>query len=162
MNKLVYVSILSVALGTGFGWAMRGTTEPSMPDPGAALTKMQLSQLQARPSASTGIDLAQLHEAIREELSVAAAQLSRPGSKQAEVAAVTAAAPQSAEVLAQRHEAVQSIQGMISNGQWGAAERASFQEKLASLDPQQAEQALDQVLIALNSGTVQAQTTQPL
>jgi hypothetical protein len=161
MNKLVCISILSVALGTAFGWTMRGTTEPSMPDPGAALTKMQLSQLQARPSASTGIDLAQLHEAIREELAVADAQLSRPGSKQAEVAAVKAA-PQSAEVLAQRHEAMQSIQGMISNGQWGEAERASFQEKLASLDPQQAEQALDQVLIALNSGTVQAQTTQPL
>jgi hypothetical protein len=70
--------------------------------------------------------------------------------------------PASAELVARRREALQDIQGMIAKGEWGITERVEFQQRLAVLDPEQAQQALQQVLIGLNNGTIQALTNQPL
>jgi hypothetical protein len=51
---------------------------------------------------------------------------------------------------------------MIAKGEWGSAERAGFQQRIAVLNPEQARQALEQVLIGLNNGTINAQTNMPL
>jgi hypothetical protein len=103
--------------------------------------------------------LAQLHAAIREEL--AAASRSQAANKQT---ATTGAkeVPASAELVARRREALQDIQQMIATGEWGSTERAEFQQRIAVLDPEQARQALQRVLIGLNNGTIHTLTNVPL
>jgi hypothetical protein len=122
------------------------------------VTQLVLSQQQ--PAATSGLDLAQLHAAIREEL--ASASRSQATNKQPATTAAKEEVPASAELVAQRREALQDIQGMIAKGEWGSTERARFQQSIAVLDPDQARQALQQVLIGLNNGTIQALTSLPL
>jgi hypothetical protein len=120
----------------------------------------QLVLSQQQPAAPSGLDLAQLHAAIREEL--AAASRSQAANKQPAATAAKDEVPASAQLVAQRREALQDIQGMIAKGEWGSTERAGFQQRIAVLDPEQARQALQQVLIGLNNGTINALTKVPL
>jgi predicted lipid-binding transport protein (Tim44 family) len=162
MVRLFSVCALSIVIGVGFGWALRAS-RPADPDELATASRAQVAQLvlsQQQPAASSGFDLAQLHAAIKEEL--AAASRSQAGSRQATAAAAKEPVPASAEVIAQRREALQDIQGMIATGEWGNNERAEFQQRIAVLDPEQARQALQQVLIGLNNGTIHALTKAPL
>jgi hypothetical protein len=120
----------------------------------------QLVLSQQQPAAPSGLDLAQLHAAIREEL--AAASRSQAANKQPAATAAKDEVPASAQLVAQRREALQDIQGMIAKGEWGSTERAGFQQRIAVLDPEQARQALQQVLIGLNNGSINALTKVPL
>jgi hypothetical protein len=114
---------------------------------------------QSQPAAQSGIDLAQLHAAIREEL--AAAARSQPANDRQAPSAAKADAPASPELVAQRREAMQDIQTMIATAQWGEAERAEFHQKLSVLNPERARQALQQVTIGLNNGTIHRRTDMP-
>lgn len=133
------------------------TNESAIPAP-ARVAQLVLSQQQ--PAASSGLDLAQLHAAIREEL--AAASGSQAANRQPTRTTAEEQVPASAELIAQRREALQDIQQMIAAGEWGNNERIEFQQKIAVLDPEQARQALQKVLIGLNNGTIHALTKVPL
>jgi hypothetical protein len=161
MIKLWSVCTLTAVFGIGAGWALHGSgsadsAESALP---AAARMTQLAAAAPPTAPQSELDLAQLHAAIREEL--AAASKSQPGSER-QAAATQSTAPPSPELLAQRREAVQDIQQMIAAGQWGNAERAQFQQKFATLDPEQARKVLQQVVTGLNNGTIQAQTDLPL
>jgi len=70
--------------------------------------------------------------------------------------------PASRELVAQRREAMQDIQTLMASGEWGDKERTEFQQKFAVLDPEQARQALQQIMKGLNNGSIQALTNVPL
>jgi hypothetical protein len=162
MVRSLSVCALSVVIGAGVGWALHGSgsadTNESATSPPARVAQLVLPQQQ--PAASSALDLAQLHAAIREEL--AAASGSQAANRQPTTAAAKQQVPASAELVAQRREALQDIQGMIATGEWGNNERIKFQQRIAVLDPEQARQALQQVLIGLNNGTIHALTKVPL
>jgi hypothetical protein len=43
---------------------------------------------------------------------------------------------------------------MIAGGVWGNDQRASFREKLAVLDPEQTDHAMQELITGLNAGTI--------
>jgi hypothetical protein len=160
MIRLWSVCALSAVIGIGAGWALHGpgsadTNESATPG-SAQVAQLVLPQPQA--AAQSGLDLAQLHAAIREEL---VASRSQPANER-QVAAAKANAPASPELIAQRRAAVQDIQAMIATGEWGDTERAQFQQKFSLLDPDQARQVLQQVTMGLNNGTIHSQIDLPL
>jgi hypothetical protein len=162
MVKLWSVCAVSVVIGAGVGWALHGAGSPDTNE-SATPAQARVAQLvfsQPQPAAQSGLDMTQLRSAIREEL--AAASRSQGPNKQPTTNAATESVPASAELVARRREALQDIQGMVAKGEWGITERVEFQQRLAVLDPEQAQQALQQVLIGLNNGTIQALTNQPL
>jgi hypothetical protein len=162
MVRLWSFCALSVVMGAGIGWALHGSNSADANE-SAASAPARVAQLvlsQPPPASASGLDLAQLHAAIREEL--AAASQSPVASKQTATTATKENAPASAELIAKRREAMQDIQTMIASGQWGENERAEFQQKFGMLDPEQARQSLQQVLIGLNNGSIQALTKVPL
>jgi hypothetical protein len=137
--------------GSGFD-----TNESATADTGQVA---QLVLPQSQIAAQSGLDLAQLHAAIREEL---AASRSQPANERQAPTAAKANPPASPELIAQRREAVQDIQAMIATGEWGSNERAQFQQKFSLLDPEQARQLLQQVTMGLNNGTIHSQVDLPL
>jgi hypothetical protein len=161
MARLWLVGTACVLAGAGMGWAFHGAgsgaVDESGDQPRARVAQLVLPQPQ--PAASSEIDLAQLRAVVREEL---AASRSQGAATQSAGPAAKQNAPASPELVAQRREAMQDIQTMIASGQWGNAERVQFQQKLSMLDPDQARQALQQVLIGLNNGSIQTETKMPL
>jgi len=161
MVKLWSVCALFAVVGIGAGWVLRGPGSADANDsatPGTA----QVAQLVLSPppgSARSGLDLAELHAAIKEEL--AAASRSQPANER-QATAVRETVPASAELIAQRREALEDIQGMVASGEWGNGERAQFQQKFAVLDPEQARSVLQQIVRGLNSGTIRAEADLPL
>jgi hypothetical protein len=101
-------------------------------------------------SASTGIDRAELRTMLREELAtvLAAKGVNPPPT------ATEAAKPPSQELVTQRRDAVGAIDGMIAGGVWGEEQRAGFREKLAVLDPEQRDHAMQELITGLNAGTI--------
>ncbi len=161
MVRLGSVCALSVFVGIGAGWALHGTGSADTRESATPATA-QIAQLpvpQPETGAQSALNLADLHAAIRDEL--AAARSQSANERQAAPAA-KGNAPASAEVIAQRREAVQDIQAMIATGEWGSTERALFQQKFSMLDPDQARQVLQQVTMGLNNGTIHSQLDLPL
>ena len=161
MVRLWSVCALSAVIGIGAGWALHGSGSDDTNEsatPGTAPVA-QLVLPQPLAAAQSGLDLAQVHAALREEL--AAARSQSANERQAATAA-KGEAPASPELVAQRREAVQDIQTMIATGEWGNTERAQFQQKFALLAPEQARQVLQQVTMALNNGTIHSQIDLPL
>jgi len=159
MVRLWSVCALSAVIGIGAGWALHGsgsadTNESATPGT-APIAQLVLPQQQM--AVQSGLDLAQLHAAIRDEL---AASRSQSGNERQ--AAAKGNAPASPELIAQRREAVQDIQTMIATGEWGDTERAQFQQKFSILNPEQARQVLQQVTMGLNNGTIHSQVDMPL
>jgi hypothetical protein len=162
MVRLWSVCALSVVIGAGVGWALHGSSSAD-PNESATQAPARVAQLvlsQPQPAGPSGLDLAQLHAAIREEL--AAASMGQAANKQSATTTAKENVPASPELVAQRREAMQDIQTMIASGEWGDNERTEFQRKLPVLDPEQARQALQQILKGLNNGSIQALTTVPL
>ena len=153
------VCALSVAIGAGAGWALHGSSSPDTNASQAATPVLQLVPSLSQPG-SSGLDLAQLHAVIREEL--AATSIGQAANKQSAITAAKENVPASRELVAQRREALQDIQTMMASGEWGDKERTEFQRKFAVLDPEQARQALQQVMQGLNNGSIQALTKVPL
>ena len=161
MVRLWSACALSVVIGAGVGWALHGSgsADTNASTTPAAPRVIQLMAPQAQPAEPSVLDLAQLHAAIREEL--AAASRSQASNMQA-AAAAKENVPATPELVAQRREALQDIQGMIATGKWGNTERVEFQQRLGVLDPEQARQVLQQVVTGLNNGTIHALTKVPL
>jgi hypothetical protein len=69
--------------------------------------------------------------------------------------------PPSPETVAKRREAQADIEGMVAGGVWGNEQRIQFQRRLAVLDPQERDRALQQLFIGLNQGELKLQTGGP-
>jgi hypothetical protein len=50
---------------------------------------------------------------------------------------------------------------MVAGGVWGNEQRIQFQQRLAVLDPQERDRALQQLFITLNQGALKLQTGGP-
>jgi hypothetical protein len=59
------------------------------------------------------------------------------------------------ELLAQRRDAAEAVDALVSGGVWDSAQRRSLREKLPSLDPEQVELALQKLATGINSGEIQ-------
>jgi hypothetical protein len=155
MNKIVLACVLSLGIGVGVGmgatWELHPAAPPSDSDgSGAAPARLGFLQPQTLVPASTGIDRAELRTMLREELAtVLAAKGGNPAPH-----ATEATKPPSQELVTQRREAVAAIDGMIAGGMWGNDQRASFREKLAVLDPEQTDHAMQELITGLNAGTI--------
>jgi len=160
MVRLWSVCALSVAIGAGVGWALHGSSSADTNEAQATTPVAQLVPSRPQPAGPSGLDLAQLHAAIREEL--AAASMGQAANKPSATTAAKEDVPASRELVAQRREAMQDIQTLMASGEWGDKERTEFQQKFAVLDPEQARQALQQIMKGLNNGSIQALTNVPL
>ena len=169
MNKLIAISslVLGVGVGSWCGYQIGSARSPAPVDEAdaPALTKLV-------PGLSAGradVDSAALRALIREEMTAAlagagnnlptAASAGKAGASPAVSTPVQAAA--SPQLQAQRREAAEQIDALVAQGIWGNEQRMSFHEKLATLDPQQREHAMEQFAIAVNNGTLKVSTDGP-
>jgi hypothetical protein len=157
MSRMVLACVLSLGIGTGVGMGVAWELHPAAPpsdsgSSGAAPARLGFLQSQQLVPASTGIDRAELRAMLREEL---ATVLAGKGANANPVPTATGAAkPPSQELVTQRREAVETIDGMIASGVWGEEQRASFREKVGVLDPVQRERALQELITGINAGTI--------
>ena len=157
MNKLVSISALVLGLGLGAWW---GYHAGAIESPALVASTGIPALVKHAPSLSPGradIDWAVLRAVIREEMTAALA--GRGGNGPAASTSVKNAV--SPETLAQRREAQEQIDTIMSQGIWGNAQRLSFQQELVMLDPEQRERALQQLTTAINSGALQIGTDGP-
>jgi hypothetical protein len=157
MNKLIAVGSLMLGFGGGAWWNHHsGPT-----DCAASMAHVETPAATLRePGLSAGrvdTDPSVLRALIREE--VAAAVTAKVGSGPASPTRVQNAV--SPEKQAQRREALEQIDALMAGGVWGNGQRLSFQQKLATLDPEQREHALLQAVSALNSGSLKITTDGP-
>jgi hypothetical protein len=162
VTKTIYVGALALVACAITFWALRSPNSSS--EPAAAPARAFLAQplrADALPSATATmdatatIDTAQLRSMIREEIAAAS------GGATSKAQPADAPAPVSADVLAQREVALQAINAAVAGGVWGEDERLLLHQNLALLAPEQIEQALKQVVRALNDGQLQVTTKGP-
>ena len=157
MNKLVAISALVFGFGLGAWCGYRaGPIESSALVASTGIPAL-VKHEPSLPPGRADIDWAVLRAVIREEMTAALA--GRGGNAPAASTSVKNAA--SPETLAQRREAQEQIDAIMSQGVWGNAQRLSFQQKLVMLDPEQRERALQQLTTAINSGALQISTDGP-
>jgi len=157
MNKLIAIGALGLGFGLGTWWGYRAGPIES---PALPVCTGTPALVKHEPSLSPGradIDWAMLRAVIREEMTAAVAGRGANGSA-APTSVKNAVSP---ETLAQRREAQEQIDTIMSQGIWGNAQRLSFQQKLVMLDPEQRERALQQLTTAINSGALQIGTDGP-
>jgi hypothetical protein len=157
MNKIVLACALSLGIGAGVGmgvtWELQSAAPPSDSDTNsAAPARLGFLQPQNMVSASTGIDRAELRTMLREELATVLA--ARGANPVTVTTAAEVAKPPSQEIVTQRREAVGAIDGMIAGGVWGEEQRTGFRDKLAVLDPEQRDHAMQELITGLNAGTI--------
>src|SRR5262245_11271836 len=163
MNKVALFGGITLGLIAGLGWSMYGKQHT------AATSGARTSLLATFQSHSPDIvqisagaaDIAQIRAVVREELASALATLKNPAPSQTGKAAAAPEPPPTPELLAQRREALATIDNLLAGGDWGNEERALFHSKMALLDPDQAAQALHEVVVGLNIGTIHAHTDGP-
>jgi hypothetical protein len=109
-------------------------------------------------TSAVSFDIEPLRAMVREELALASSKaLAKSGAS----SSVPQPAPVAEASSEQRRDSLQVVDTLISSGHWGNEERNTFHQKLAVLDPQQREQAMQQLVQALNSGTLKASTEGP-
>ncbi|MBS0419955.1 MAG: hypothetical protein JSR66_19750 [Proteobacteria bacterium] len=169
MNKLIAIGMSVFGLGLG-GWSGYQLGSAGSDAPLAKADTPALAKLV--PGLSTGradVDSATLRALIREEMT---AVLAKPGSSLptapqpgksggAPAASTPAQEAVSPEVQAQRREALEQASALVAQGTWGNEQRMSFREKLAMLDPQQRDQAMQQFATAINNGSLTVTTDGP-
>jgi hypothetical protein len=149
MNRTIVICAVSLGVGLGAGWALRPAAPASEPPLGAQSSAPALGAPMAQ-LAPASVDLSAMRALIREELAGAA-----DGKRgNAQPASEQPGSPVSAETLARRGEAVQAIDGMLTNSVWDNDQRRSFEQKLMLLDPNQREHALQQLATGINSGAI--------
>ena len=157
MNKLIAIGSLVLGFGGGAWWGYHaGSTDSPAP---AARTEIPALTIR-EPGLSavrSDIDPSVLRALIREE--VAAAVAGKAGSSPTAPTRVQNAA--SPEKQAERREALEQIDVMVAQGVWGNEQRFNFQQKLAMLDPEQRQHAMEQFATALNNGTLKVTTDGP-
>jgi hypothetical protein len=170
MNKLIAISTLVLAVGIG-GWCgyQAGSAESSAPVANTdtpALAKLVPGLSAGRADIDSGV----LRALIREEMTAvlnarAGSNLATPASAGKSGSGTAGPTPGqdavSPETLAQRREAQEQIDTMLSQGVWGNEQRLSFQQKLVVLDADQKEHALQQLITSMNNGTLQVRTDGP-
>src|SRR5262245_34382177 len=110
MVRLWSVCALSVVIVAGVGRALHGSSSADANEPAtqAPARVAQLVRAQPQPAGPSGLDLSQLHAAIREEL--AAPSMEHAANKQPATTTAKGNVPASPELVAQRREAMQDIQ----------------------------------------------------
>jgi hypothetical protein len=157
MNKLIAISTLVLGFGLGAWWAHQSGSPETSESSAVASTP---TLMEREPSMSAGradIDLSVLRALIKEEMTAVLA--GKLGNNPAAPAPVQG--PVSPETLAQRREAQEQIDTLIAQGVWGNEQRLNFQQKVAMLDPEQRERALQALTSGINNGSVQVSTDGP-
>jgi len=164
MNKLIATGTLVLVFGSG-AWigysAAPSDTSASTPDPAIpTLVNRERGSSDGREE----VDYSALRALVREEMN--AALVARSGSNPAAPAPAPAAKaappePVTPEIQAKRRDAQEQIDAMVVQGTWGNEQRFNFQQRLAVLDPEQKEHALQQLTMAINSGALQLSTDGP-
>jgi hypothetical protein len=153
MYKVLSIVMLALGLGVGAWWGNQQA--PTLAAPIAEATSPTPYALRTTlPAVAASIDMSALRTLIREELT--AALDAKGGTKPANVPP-----PPSPETLAKRRDAQADIEGMVAGGVWGNEQRIQFQQRLAVLDPQERDRALQQLFTSLNQGALKLEAGQP-
>jgi hypothetical protein len=162
MNKLIATGTLVLVFGSG-AWvgysAAPSDTSASIPDP---TIPTLVNRERGSSDGRAEVDYSALRALVREEMNAAlvarggaAAVVAAPAAKIASPELVTP------EIQFKRREAQEQIDAMVVQGNWGNEQRFNFQQKLAVLDPEQKEHALQQLTMAINNGSLQLSTDGP-
>jgi len=113
--------------------------------------------VQAQPAKTTSAaaDSSQMRTMLREELGTALTT-ALAGVSGSATASNPAVAPAPAAPVKQQQEALLAASEIINAGQWGEQERISFHQKLATLDPEMREQAMQKLVQAIDSGALKS------
>lgn len=164
MAKPAYIAGISLVIGAGMGWALHGAQPSSETAAGVKTASTQAFHAEAPRGAANMVELGQLRALLRGELAgvvkseLAMALAIHDGVSPSAVSVPTPAAPPSPELIAQQNQALQTIDMLVSGSQWGEQERMNLHQQLAVLDPEQAEQAMQKVVRAIDSGSMQITT----
>jgi len=154
MIKVTCAAVVGLAVGAATGWTLHA------PDPVAAPMAAAARFASPTVTAASGaaVDMGLLRSMMREELSAALANQHSEGQSAALTPSV---APASPELVAQRQEAMREIEAMVNGTQWGNEQRLAFQQRLALLEPDDAQRMLQQVVMGLNQGSIRVTTDGP-
>jgi hypothetical protein len=165
MHRFVLIGV-TLAIGIGMGTLLdrnllnsrESVADGADGDIPSAPLQGTLSLPGSTGTSAVTLDIEPLRAMVREELALASAKTQgRPDGR-----SVAAPSAQINEATAElRRDSLQAVDTMISSGQWGDEERNAFHQKLAVLDPQQREQAMQQLVQALNSGSLKVSTVGP-
>jgi hypothetical protein len=111
-------------------------------------------QLQPAKTTSAALDSSQMRAMLREELGTALTAALAGVSGNSTASKPTAAPPTATPK--QQQEALLAASAIIESGQWGEQERNSFHQKVAGLDPEMREQAMQRLVQAIDSGALKA------
>jgi hypothetical protein len=162
MSKSILITV-SLACGVVFGAGIdRYVMLDSRAVAPAATKAVEVStggiassvQLQAAKNTSATPDSSQMRAMLREELGTALTA-ALAGVSSNSTASKPAAAP-SAAPPKQQQEALLAASAIIESGQWGEQERNSFHQKVAGLDPEMREQAMQRLVQAIDSGALKS------
>ncbi len=158
MTKTILTVSVTLAIGLSLGACLNRVL--SNDDPTAVPTARSLPAFVAeRPAAAAAAtstpDSEQMRAVIREEL---AAALPKQDGRGRSWTAGSQSAPQATQATKltpeQSREVMQEANAILTNGQWGIVERARFHDKLGMLDPVQAEQEMQQLVKAIDNGSI--------
>lgn len=163
MNKVALFGGIALGVIAGFCWSMypKGQTAATPAARTSLLATFQSPSSQVGQTSAGAVDIAQIRAVVREELAAAVATLKDQTPSRSGKPAAAPEPPPAPELLAQRREALATIDNMVAGGDWGNEERALFHSKMAVLDPDQAARALHEVVVGLNTGTIHAHTDGP-
>lgn len=153
MYKVLSIVTLGLGLGVGAWWGNQ-QARPQVAPIAEAPSPTQYALRTTSPAVAASIDMSALRTMIKEEL--AAALGAKEGTKPA-----NAPPPPSPETMAKRRDAQADIEGMVAGGVWGNEQRIQFQQKLAVLDPQERDRALQQLFSSLNQGALKLEAGGP-
>jgi hypothetical protein len=155
MSRLLTMVILAggFALGAWYGHSNAPVTAKV-----ASMSTPATMQLTTHPDAAplASSEMSGLRTLIREELALAKKDSATP------VVPTQVEAPPSPEILTQRHNALAEIDGLTAGGVWGNEQRVRFRNDLRVLDAGQRKHAMQELMAALNSGTIKVHGGPPL
>jgi hypothetical protein len=158
MNKLIVIGTLVLGFGGGAWWGYHvGSADSAVPVAHAGIPSLVMREPGLSAGRAADADSSQMRALIREEMTAVLA--ARSGGSAATPTPVHT--PVSPEQQAERRQALEEIDALVTQGAWGNEQRASFRQKLVTLDPEQREQALSQIAMAINNGSLQVSTDGP-
>ena len=152
--KTTVLIIAMLGAGTAMGWQLR-SVDTNVHSGGVAEPRSIATAALRSTREPSSVDMDQLRQVVREELIAART------AGDARVAPAVAQKPVTPELVAQRRAAVDEIETMIRGGEWGNEQRATFQQQMMLLDPEQGARLLREVTIAFNQGTMRVTTDGP-
>jgi len=105
--------------------------------------------------ATASLDEGQVRAILREELAAAlTAALANSGADAGHMEQSSIASPVVTASLQQQQDALEAANAIIAGGEWGDIERIGFHQQLAQLDPVQREQAMQNLVQAIDNGSL--------